>query len=71
VSSDPEYSLISDGEELADGCGESPGVGQVLGDDHAARVIFDGLGAADEEFAGEVVPGDGGELAGKQVLAVV
>jgi len=50
---------------------ECPGVGQVLGDDHAARVIFDGLAAADEEFAGEVVPGDGGELACQQVLAVV
>jgi len=48
--------LITDGDELADGCGECPGVGQVLGDDHAARVIFDGLEAADEEFAPPVAP---------------
>ena len=56
MSSDPGYSLITDGDELADGCGECPGVGQVLGDDHAARVIFDGLEAADEEFAPPVAP---------------
>ena len=70
VSPDLEYFLIIAGDKAAHGCGECRGAGQVLGDGHAAHVVFDGPGARDEEFAGEVVPGDGRELAGEQILAV-
>src|SRR5262245_32516973 len=71
MSSDAECSLIIGADPAADRCGECPGIGQVLGGDHAACVVFDCLGPWDKEFAREVVPGDGGEFAGKQVLAIV
>lgn len=65
---DPER---APGDETGHGCGESARVGQVLGNGHAADVVLDGPGPGDEQLAGEVVPGDGAELAGQQGLAAV
>lgn len=65
---DPERAA---GDEAGHGRGEAAGVGQVLGDGHAADVVLDRPGPGDEQLAGEVVPGNGAELPGQQGLAVI
>src|ERR1700729_436039 len=47
------------------------GSGKLLRGDHAAYVVLNRSGARDEQFAGEVVAGDGAEFGGEQAGAVV
>jgi len=53
------------------GCGGCRWIRQLLDKGHAAHVVLDRSGLGDDEFAGEIAAGNGAELAGEEVLALI